>query len=81
MTPPLVRIGTSGWNYKHWRGIFYPNDLPASHWLEFYLRHFDTVEINYSFTGCPRATTSRAGASGCRQRSCSPSRATASSRT
>lgn len=48
-----LRIGTSGWNYKHWRGIFYPRDLPPSGWLSFYARHFDTVEINYSFYRLP----------------------------
>jgi uncharacterized protein YecE (DUF72 family) len=53
MTAPPLRIGTSGWNYKHWRGIFYPRDLPASRWLEFYQEQFDTVEINYSFYRLP----------------------------
>jgi uncharacterized protein YecE (DUF72 family) len=52
MDAPL-RIGTSGWNYKHWRKIFYPLDLPPRGWLEFYARHFDTVEINYSFYRLP----------------------------
>ena len=55
MASPLVRIGTSGWNYKHWRGVFYPRDLPAGRWLQYYLRHFDTVEINYSFYRLPTA--------------------------
>lgn len=48
-----VRIGTSGWHYKHWRGPFYPEDLPPSKMLSFYLRHFDTVEINSSFYRLP----------------------------
>ena len=47
------RIGTSGWNYDHWKGVFYPKDLPSDEWLEFYSRHFDTVEINYSFYRWP----------------------------
>lgn len=47
-TPP-VRIGTSGWSYKHWRGTFYPQDLPARRWLEYYLGFFRSVEINGSF--------------------------------
>lgn len=47
------RIGTSGWNYDHWKGIFYPKEMPAQDWLEFYARHFDTVEINYSFYKWP----------------------------
>lgn len=50
-------IGTSGWNYEHWRGIFYPDDLPQNRWLDFYARHFDTVEINYSFYRLPERKT------------------------
>jgi uncharacterized protein YecE (DUF72 family) len=48
-----VRIGTSGWVYDHWRGLFYPRDLPQSGWLRHYAREFDTVEINYSFYRLP----------------------------
>lgn len=44
-----VRIGTSGWVYPHWRGRFYPAELPSSRWLEFYAARFDTVELNNSF--------------------------------
>src|SRR5690349_3390153 len=39
-------IGTSGWNYKHWLGPFYPEKFPAKNMLAFYAEHFDTVEIN-----------------------------------
>ena len=52
-----VRIGTSGWHYKHWHGPFYPVDLPVSHMLAFYLDHFDSVEINNSFYRLPLAST------------------------
>ena len=48
-----IRIGTSGWHYDHWRGPFYPSDLPASEMLAFYARHFDSVEINNSFYRLP----------------------------
>jgi uncharacterized protein YecE (DUF72 family) len=48
-----VHVGTSGWHYKHWRGPFYPEKLPASEMLEFYFQHFDTVEINNSFYRLP----------------------------
>jgi len=48
-----VRIGCSGWQYKHWRGDFYPADLPPDRWLEFYVARFDTVEINNSFYRLP----------------------------
>jgi uncharacterized protein YecE (DUF72 family) len=45
-----VLIGCSGWNYADWRGPFYPErGCPASRWLEFYARHFPTVEINSTF--------------------------------
>jgi uncharacterized protein YecE (DUF72 family) len=50
-----VRIGTSGWQYKHWRGPFYESDLLVSRMLEAYYRHFDTVEINNSFYKLPSA--------------------------
>lgn len=46
---PPIRIGTSGWSYKHWRGMFYPHELPARRWLEHYLQFFRSVEINGSF--------------------------------
>jgi len=44
-----VRIGTSGWNYEHWRGDYYPEDLPQRDWFSHYARHFSTVEINNTF--------------------------------
>jgi uncharacterized protein YecE (DUF72 family) len=49
-----LRIGTSGWHYKHWLGTFYPAKLPVSKMLEFYLQQFDTVEINNSFYMLPK---------------------------
>jgi uncharacterized protein YecE (DUF72 family) len=52
-----IYIGTSGWNYKHWMGRFYPEGLPASQLLSFYAKHFDTVEINNSFYQLPKLTT------------------------
>ncbi|OPX39670.1 MAG: hypothetical protein B1H13_09270 [Desulfobacteraceae bacterium 4484_190.3] len=53
----LVRIGTSGWTYGHWKGIFYPEDQPKAKWLEYYTRKFDTVELNASFYRLPQETT------------------------
>jgi uncharacterized protein YecE (DUF72 family) len=44
-----LRIGTSGWNYKSWRGTVYPKGLPARRWLEHYATLFDTVEVNATF--------------------------------
>ncbi len=54
---PSVRVGTSGWIYKHWRGVFYPAGLPQRRWLEFYAEHFDTVEVNFSFYRLPERAT------------------------
>lgn len=48
-----VHIGTSGWSYKHWKGLYYPAGLPASKWLSFYAEDFDTTEINSSFYRLP----------------------------
>ena len=49
-----VRIGCSGWNYSHWRGLVYPEGLPASRWLEHYATLFDTVEVNATFYRLPK---------------------------
>lgn len=46
-------IGTSGWHYEHWRGLFYPPELPKTRWLDFYARHFTTVELNNTFYRLP----------------------------
>ena len=50
-------IGTSGWVYGHWDGIFYPEDLPSKDKLKYFSQHFKTVEINYSFYHLPRPST------------------------
>ncbi|TSA10960.1 MAG: DUF72 domain-containing protein [Deltaproteobacteria bacterium] len=44
-----IRIGTSGWNYPHWRKLFYPERMPQSKWLNFYAGRFTSVELNASF--------------------------------
>jgi uncharacterized protein YecE (DUF72 family) len=49
--------GCSGYNYKNWRGKFYPQDLPQKNWLEYYADTFDTVEINNSFYRLPEKNT------------------------
>jgi uncharacterized protein YecE (DUF72 family) len=50
---PLVKVGCSGWQYKHWRGVFYPAELPIAQWFRFYAGQFDTVEINNTFYRLP----------------------------
>jgi len=52
-----LRIGTSGYQYPHWAGDFYPEGLPRRRWLEHYAKHFDTVEINNTFYRLPEAAT------------------------
>ncbi len=42
-------VGTSGWTYNHWKGLFYPEGLPQSRWFEYYLGRFSTVEVNATF--------------------------------
>ncbi len=51
------RVGCSGWQYRHWKGNFYPSALPQKKWLEFYAERFDTVEINNSFYRLPTEKT------------------------
>ena len=51
------RIGTSGWNYKHWKEIFYPANVAQRKWLEFYCTRFDTVELNATFYRLPKVET------------------------
>ncbi|MBI4495420.1 MAG: DUF72 domain-containing protein [Deltaproteobacteria bacterium] len=52
-----IHIGTSGWSYKHWKGPFYPPDLPLKEFLGFYMTRFRTVEINSSFYHLPLEKT------------------------
>ena len=47
--PGQIHVGCSGWVYRHWKGDFYPADLPQKRWFEHYSDAFDTVEINASF--------------------------------
>jgi uncharacterized protein YecE (DUF72 family) len=53
----VARIGCSGWHYKSWRGIVYPDTLPPSAWLRAYTRRFRTVEVNNSFYRLPAHET------------------------
>jgi uncharacterized protein YecE (DUF72 family) len=46
-------IGTSGWNYSHWRDVFYPAGVASARWLHYYSGRFDTVELNNSFYRIP----------------------------
>jgi uncharacterized protein YecE (DUF72 family) len=46
-------VGCSGWHYEHWRGLYYPVELPRPKWLQFYARQFATVELNNTFYRLP----------------------------
>lgn len=48
-----VLLGTSGWQYRHWRGRFYPAGVPQRCWLEYYADRFSTVEVNNAFYRLP----------------------------
>ena len=54
-----IHIGTSGWHYGHWEGPFYPKDISSDEYLEYYSKHFHTVEVNNSFYKIPDQETIR----------------------
>ena len=56
-TSSQIHVGCSGWVYKHWRGIFYPDGLPQRLWFQRYAEEFETVEINASFYRLPLEKT------------------------
>ncbi len=49
----MIYIGCSGWYYNHWKKIFYPEVLDKSEWFRYYVKFFNTVEINASFYRMP----------------------------
>jgi uncharacterized protein YecE (DUF72 family) len=50
-----LRVGTSGYQYLHWRDVLYPGGLPLRGWLARYAASFDTVELNATFYRLPSA--------------------------
>jgi uncharacterized protein YecE (DUF72 family) len=56
MADGRVRIGTSGWSYKSWRGPFYPVEVRQKDWLSYYASRFPTAEINATFYRLPSPT-------------------------
>jgi len=54
---PKLHIGTSGWSYKHWAGLFYPENIKPDKYLEYYISKFNCVELNSSFYHLPREGT------------------------
>ena len=57
LTQPSYFVGTSGWQYSHWKGIFYPEDVKTKNWLRFYTEHLDTLELNVTFYRQVRQST------------------------
>ena len=53
----MLYVGTSGWQYRHWRGTFYPEELAQREWLDWYCERFQTVEVNNTFYHLPPAST------------------------
>lgn len=53
----LLHIGTSGWSYKDWKGLYYPEKMKPVDYLGFYSQEFDCTEINTSFYHLPKAQT------------------------
>ena len=53
----MLWVGTSGWQYRSWRGPFYPPGLPQPEWLEFFAERFATVEVNNAFYRLPERST------------------------
>ncbi len=50
-----ILIGTSGYDYPEWKGVFYPEDLPRKDFLSYYATQFNTVELNNTFYNMPTA--------------------------
>ena len=48
-----ILVGTSGWQYRHWRGVLYPPDVPQKRWLEHYASRYATVENDGTFYRLP----------------------------
>jgi uncharacterized protein YecE (DUF72 family) len=54
---PVIYLGTSGFSYKDWVGVYYPNNLQPREWLPYYAREFNTCEINSTYYAVPSAAT------------------------
>ena len=57
-----AHVGCSGWQYRDWRGLVYPERLPQRRWFEHYATLFDTVEVNNSFYRLPTEAAAEAWA-------------------
>jgi uncharacterized protein YecE (DUF72 family) len=57
-------VGTSGWQYPHWRRVFYPEKLPQRMWLQYFAERFQTVEVNNTFYNLPERSVFEAWRAG-----------------
>jgi uncharacterized protein YecE (DUF72 family) len=53
----VIYVGTSGWQYRDWKGDFYPKNVPQRMWLSYFSARFPTVEVNNSFYMLPKPET------------------------
>ena len=52
---PTFHLGTMGFSWADWSGVFYPKDMKPGDYLAWYARHFDAVELDTTFHGTPPA--------------------------
>jgi len=57
MAKKKYHIGTSGWSYKDWVGVFYPKEIKPADWISYYAKTFDCTEINGCFYRLPHKQT------------------------
>ena len=60
--PATIRLGTQGWSYVDWHGVFYPPGAKQEDRLPFYAGVFDTVELDTTFYDAPKPTIARSWA-------------------
>ena len=53
----MLYVGTSGWQYRHWKLTFYPKEVRQREWLRYFAQRFETVELNNSFYHLPEASS------------------------
>jgi uncharacterized protein YecE (DUF72 family) len=53
----MLFVGTSGWQYRHWKLTFYPKEVRQRDWLRYFSERFRTVELNNSFYRLPEASS------------------------
>ncbi len=51
----MILIGTSGFDYPEWKGVFYPPNLKREEFLAFYSEKFNALELNFSYYSMPKA--------------------------